>query len=219
MMWFDKHNPNAIFADRRKENHILCDGRVLEINPDMVFDFTKIPFADNTFSLVVFDPPHLVKLGENSWMAKKYGKLFSGWEEQIKAGFDECMRVLKPNGTLIFKWNESQISVNRIIEIIGVTPLFGHPSGKHGQTIWMTFLKEEHKRFDECLLDEDWHKGECCCNCANHIEDFHHCCVDGQPDGKCVCSEHKGWICISDPLRAQSGWSKHGFCELWTKKL
>jgi hypothetical protein len=51
------------------------------------------------------------------------------------------MRVLKPNGTLIFKWNENQIKVNRVIEAIKQQPLFGHPSGKNGQTIWMTFLK------------------------------------------------------------------------------
>lgn len=141
MMWFDKQNPNVLFADKRTESHVLCDGRALEIKPDVEMDFTEMPFADNTFSLIAFDPPHLNKLGKNSWMAKKYGVLLPTWETDIKAGFDECMRVLKPNGVLIFKWNENQIKVNRIIEVIGVKPLFGHPSGKHGQTIWMTFLK------------------------------------------------------------------------------
>ena len=53
------------------------------------------------------------------------------------------MRVLKPNGTLIFKWNEQQIPTSRIIEIIGQKPLFGHTSGKGGKTIWMCFLKPE----------------------------------------------------------------------------
>lgn len=142
MMWFDKQNPNTVYADVRTETHTLCDGRVLEVSPDIEMDFTDMAFADGTFSLVVFDPPHLVKLGEKSWMAKKYGKLFPGWEDQIKAGFDECMRVLKPQGVLIFKWNENQIKINKIIEVIGTRPLFGHPSGKHGQTIWMTFFKQ-----------------------------------------------------------------------------
>lgn len=104
-------------------------------------DFRAMPFEDNSFHLVVFDPPHLEKLGSKSWMAKKYGRLSPGWENTIKEGFDECMRVLKPDGVLIFKWNENQIKVNRIIQVIGVKPLFGHPSGKHGQTIWMTFMK------------------------------------------------------------------------------
>ena len=140
MMWFDKQNPNVMFADKRTETHILCDGRILKIEPEIEMDFTKMPFENETFSLVVFDPPHLNKLGKNSWMAKKYGVLLPSWVTDIKDGFDECMRVLKPNGTLIFKWNENQIKINKIIEVIGQKPLFGHPSGKHGQTIWMTFF-------------------------------------------------------------------------------
>ena len=143
MMWFDKQNPNTIYADKRTEKHILCDGRTLEISPDIEIDFTDMPFEDDKFSLVVFDPPHLEKLGTNSWMAKKYGQLFPSWETDIKAGFEECMRVLKPDGVLIFKWNENQIKINHIIEVIGKQPLFGHPSGRHGQTIWMTFMKTE----------------------------------------------------------------------------
>lgn len=141
MMWFDKKEPRTIYADKRTETHILCDGRTLNINPDITIDFTKMPFQDESFNLVVFDPPHLNKLGKNSWMAKKYGILLPTWETDIKGGFDECMRVLKKDGTLIFKWNENQIKINKIIEVIGVTPLFGHPSGKNGQTIWMTFMK------------------------------------------------------------------------------
>lgn len=140
MMWFDKSNPDALFADIRKESHVLCDGRSLEINPDVQINFTNLPFDDETFYLVVFDPPHLNKLGKDSWMAKKYGRLFGNWEDDIKQGFSECMRVLKTNGTLIFKWNEFQISINKIIEVIGHKPLFGHPT-RHGKTIWMTFLK------------------------------------------------------------------------------
>lgn len=143
MMWFDKQNKNTVYADIRTESHTLCDGRVLEICPDIIMDFTDMPFDNETFNLVVFDPPHLVKLGQNSWMAKKYGKLFPGWEDDIKAGFDECMRVLRTDGVLIFKWNENQVKINHIIDIIGVQPLFGHPSGKHGQTIWMTFMKNK----------------------------------------------------------------------------
>ncbi|MNY23561.1 hypothetical protein D3C86_1572330 [compost metagenome] len=51
------------------------------------------------------------------------------------------MRVLKCNGTLIFKWNEVQIPISRILELIPYKPLFGHTSGKNGKTIWMAFMK------------------------------------------------------------------------------
>jgi len=145
MMWFNKQNPDVIYADKRTEKHVLCDGRTLSISPDVEIDFTDMPFENETFYLVVFDPPHLVKLGQNSWMAKKYGRLLPGWEDEIKKGFSECMRVLKTHGVLIFKWNENQIKINELIKIIGQKPLFGHPSGRNGQTIWMTFMKIEPK--------------------------------------------------------------------------
>ncbi|MDU1906422.1 MAG: methyltransferase [Dysgonomonas sp.] len=141
MFWFDKGNPDAIFGDIRNESHTLCDGRALEIAPDIEMDFTDMPFPDETFFLVVLDPPHLVNLGRNSWMAKKYGVLPQNWQNVIRDGFNEGMRVLKKNGTLIFKWNETQIPVSEIIKTIGTQPLFGHKSGRQSKTIWMCFMK------------------------------------------------------------------------------
>lgn len=141
MFWFDKQNPNVLFADIRNEEHELCDGRTLEIKPDMQMDFTKMPFADGSFKLVVFDPPHFENLGKNSWMAKKYGVLFPTWRTDLKAGFDECMRVLEDYGILIFKWNEHRIKAADVIAVFGVQPLFGHTTGNKTNTIWMCFMK------------------------------------------------------------------------------
>lgn len=124
--------------DNRVFHDTLCDGRKLDIEPDIVGDFRNIPFDDNTFNMVVFDPPHLLKVGEKSWLAKKYGKLSETWQADLKQGFDECMRVLKPNGTLIFKWNEQQIKLKEILELIDYEPLFGN---KRSDTHWLTFMK------------------------------------------------------------------------------
>lgn len=98
-----------------------------------------MPFNDNEFKLVVFDPPHLVVAGEKSWLAKKYGKLDKEtWRDDIKRGFDECMRVLDTYGVLIFKWNEEQIKLPEILKTIGERPLFGD---RRAKTHWMTFMK------------------------------------------------------------------------------
>lgn len=140
MFWFDKHNAQTVFVDNRVLHDTLCDGRALDIEPDIVGDFRNIPFDDNTFSMVVFDQPHLLKVGENSWLAKKYGKLSDDWSQDLKQGFSECMRVLKPNGTLIFKWNEQQIKLSEILKIIGYKPLFGN---KRSDTHWLVFMKNE----------------------------------------------------------------------------
>lgn len=141
MFWFDKKHPNVVYVDIREEQHTLCDGRKLEINPDVVADFRSLPFENESFNLVVFDPPHLHKLGKSSWMAKKYGVLLPTWKNDIREGFSECMRVLKPGGVLIFKWNEDQITVKQVLSAIGESPLFGHPSGRSGKTKWMTYMK------------------------------------------------------------------------------
>ncbi|SEH78032.1 Methyltransferase domain-containing protein [Halobacillus karajensis] len=110
MFWFDKEHEDTLYMDNRQIREELCDGRKLEVNPDLVADFRDMPFEDESFYMVVFDPPHLLKAGEGSWLAKKYGRLDELWQFDIQQGFNECMRVLKKNGTLIFKWNEDQIS-------------------------------------------------------------------------------------------------------------
>ena len=148
MMWFNHNHPNALYVDCREVDNKLIweskDGktkRYLTVKPDVLANFENMPFEDNSFYLVVFDPPHLTRLGKTSWMFQKYGRLENGWEEHIRNGFWECMRVLKPNGTLIFKWSEVDIPVREVIKVIGCDPLFGHTTGKQGKTIWMTFMK------------------------------------------------------------------------------
>ena len=141
MFWFDKNNKDVLFLDNRKEKHILCDGRKLEIKPDKVMDFRNLKLKDNSFKLVVFDPPHLKTLGKKSWMAKKYGVLGKNWQEDLKKGFSECWRVLKTDGILIFKWSENEIKVKEVLDIFEKQPLFGHTTGRNGKTKWMCFMK------------------------------------------------------------------------------
>lgn len=141
MFWFDKDDERAVFNDVRSESHTLCDGRELVVSPDTRFDFKNLGFDDSSFKLVVFDPPHLEKLGEKSWMAKKYGRLSSQWRDDLKAGFNECFRVLENNGVLVFKWNETQIKVSEILSLTDKKPLFGHRSGKASKTHWILFIK------------------------------------------------------------------------------
>lgn len=120
---------------------VQCDGNVLNIQPDVQMDFRRMPFDEGTFRLVVWDPPHMKKLNDKTWMAQKFGVLSQSWEEDLKQGFSECIRVLKIEGILIFKWNEAQITLNKVLSLFPLKPLFGHTTGKHGRTIWVTFIK------------------------------------------------------------------------------
>ena len=97
-----------------------------------------MPYKDNSFKMVVYDPPHLIHAGERSWLGQKYGILPKDWPTYISQGFNECMRVLEPYGTLIFKWNEEQIKTSEILAKINYKPLFGD---KRSKTRWIVFMK------------------------------------------------------------------------------
>lgn len=140
MFWFNKENPDVTFMDNRELDTTFDGNRKLLIKLDVMADFTNMPFPDNTFYLVVFDPPHLKYAGKSSWLRKKYGVLPKEWHETINKGFNECMRVLKVNGTLVFKWSEDQITTAEVLKCIDYKPLFGH---RRGKTIFLVFFKRE----------------------------------------------------------------------------
>jgi len=147
-IWFNKNHPAAVYCDIREEeltgiwkNEYGQSERKCIVKPDIQCDFTDLPFEDESFCLVVFDPPHLRYSGENSWLAKKYGRLDEHWPEILHDGFRECMRVLKEDGVLIFKWAETDIPAQKVWKAIGQRPLFGHHSGKRSNTFWGCYMK------------------------------------------------------------------------------
>lgn len=149
MMWFDRQHQGVVFGDRRRETVTVTDRsngnasgtRRIEINPDVRLDFRALPYADNTFHLVAFDPPHLVHAGPRSWMGAKYGKLGADWRDDLRDGFAECFRVLKPAGTLIFKWSEVQIKVREVLALTPHAPLFGNTRVNARGTHFIVFMK------------------------------------------------------------------------------
>jgi SAM-dependent methyltransferase len=145
MFWYDKNNENTIYVDNRKVekgafknnwNPNWC------VKQDIETDFRNLPFEDNSFKLVVYDPPHLTSGSEKSVINMKYGILNKEtWKKDLIDGFKECWRVLDNYGTLIFKWNIANIKTSEVLKDFPEKPLFGDFTGKTGKTIWMTFLK------------------------------------------------------------------------------
>ena len=145
MFWFDKHQPDTLYIDNRiMPPTKQTNGATITVAPDIVMDFRKLDLPDNQFSLVIFDPPHILKrAGTRSWMKEKYGELDrETWQEDLRLGFAELFRVLKPGGILIFKWSEFDIMTKDILALTPVKPLFGHRSGKQQKTHWITFMKK-----------------------------------------------------------------------------
>lgn len=146
MMWFDSSDRRALFIDKRQETHemggLSDPGRSpVVVAPDLVADFTAMPFPDESFYLVVFDPPHIKasRAGPRGRFKKIYGVLPNDWQELLRAGFAECFRVLRPHGTLVFKWSEHCYPLSDVLALTPQRPLFGSRRGR--STHWCVFMK------------------------------------------------------------------------------
>lgn len=144
MFWFNKADPRALFVDKRSETLTDHSGKKpvqIVVNPDLLADFTALPFDDAAFSLVVFDPPHTF-CGPNGRTIKKYGTLPPAWRDMLRQGFRECFRVLCPGGTLVFKWNEHRVKLSTVLSLTDESPLFGQKVG-NTRTHWLVFHKSK----------------------------------------------------------------------------
>jgi len=86
-------------------------------------DFTKLPFKDASFEMVLFDPPHTVdsrntllgtlnpQAGSGPHLAAfKYGcyRNMTDLRKGVSQGALEAWRVLRSDGVMIFKWSNSE---------------------------------------------------------------------------------------------------------------
>lgn len=86
-------------------------------------DFTSLPFKNDSFDTVLFDPPHTIDtrntllgtLEPNTGLgphlgAFKYGcyRSVDQLRKGVYKGATEAYRVLKPGGVMIFKWSNSE---------------------------------------------------------------------------------------------------------------
>lgn len=149
MFWHNREHPNAIYLDNRQASYLLPDKstrggvRALTIRPTVQADFTNLPFRNDQFDCVVFDPPHLIGAGKNGWLAKKYGVLPSEWKDIVTRGFDEGFRVLRPNGMFILKWSSHSVKIGNVLALTVRQPLFGSQRNRHASTHWVMFAKED----------------------------------------------------------------------------
>ena len=116
----------------------MRDYRIYAVDFDGTLCFSSWPELGKANTNLI---NNLIKAKETAWLVKKYSKLDETWPQMLHDGFAECMRVLKPDGVLIFKWNEFDIPADKVWKAIGQKPLFGHHSGKKSKTFWACFMK------------------------------------------------------------------------------
>ena len=153
----NKARDDTLYIDRREEppgfQHADYDDLNMnpgyEVAPDEQQDFRDLPYADAEFNLVVFDPPHAVRSDGMETLrgvvTKKYGALHAEtWQADLEAGFNELFRVLKPGGTLVFKFADESADFDEVLSLAPTDPLFG-TSVNDGtvETRWFVFYKPE----------------------------------------------------------------------------
>lgn len=76
---------------------------IKEIKPMILADMKHLPFRDNIFDAIIFDPPHL-DTGLQSFMAEKYGSWgMVDTVRHLRAVNTEFPRVLRHGGLLLLK--------------------------------------------------------------------------------------------------------------------
>lgn len=147
----NKDRDDVLYIDKREEESgFWGEGRNEEIQPDEIQDFRDLPYKNNFFNLVVFDPPHYVdKNGMErleGLMKEKYGALRAEtWQHDIRKGFEELWRVLSPGGTLVFKFADTDIDFDKVLDLAPCPPMLGTTTKKNQntETRWFVFYKSK----------------------------------------------------------------------------
>lgn len=128
-------------------------------HPHIQASFECLPFPDNTFTLILYDPPFLVDrrsisghdyrrryfkdytVQEKSGYAGTPGNIgqkFGAWptrpalRKQLFRSFTELKRILHPDGQIIFKWTDSDASLKWALSLkngLEVERVFSRKSG------------------------------------------------------------------------------------------
>jgi len=92
-----------------------------EVEPDVCGNNERLPFRDNIFDVVVYDPPHVIREEHETYFRTEFGKRYWAWKSvrdfvnNIKKVNVEAYRVTKPNGIMVFKWIDRYIPIDRVL--------------------------------------------------------------------------------------------------------
>lgn len=152
----NKDRDDTLYIDRREDDNPLrreefgYKPRNYSIEPDEVEDYRDLPYDDESFNLIVFDPPHIVRNDGMKTLSgvsdRKWGNLHAEtWQEDLRTGFKELFRVLSPGGTLVLKFADVSADFDEVLSLTPHDPLFGTSvnNGKNVETRWFVFYKEE----------------------------------------------------------------------------
>jgi len=113
-LWPNKNPPETVFLDKERD---------LLIPPDVIASWRALPFRDNCFSCILFDPPNDPSWGSTSGHRDPKGRKARFWGNpasrrnlvsDIYHGQKEFARI---SPRLCLKWNETAITLEAILSL------------------------------------------------------------------------------------------------------
>lgn len=143
-LYIDKRSEDPGFLGREEYGY---NPRNYSIDPDEQQDYRDLPYDDESFNLIVFDPPHAIRESGMKQLSgvthRKWGCLHAEtWQSDLKNGFEELWRVLSSGGTLVFKFADESADFKEVLKLAPTDPLFGTSvRAASVETRWFVFYK------------------------------------------------------------------------------
>lgn len=163
-MWHTKDWQHIIYIDMEKK---------LTVKPTIFCLNTQTPFLDAQFDAIFYDPPHFFN-DTGSFYAipdkETYLKKWQGYGEipryyggdkyktqmalmsHIYKAQKEFQRILKPDGVLWLKWNETYITINTVLHLfdkwqvlLQIPVRLSNPNRTQKQTYWVCMHKKVYR--------------------------------------------------------------------------
>jgi len=99
----------------RKCPHLQVDGSDIVTRPDAAYDFRDLPYADESYDIVVLDPPYIHSPGNHTTdhryqnAATTKGMLHRDIRELYRDGMREAMRVVRSDGGQVWVKCKDQV--------------------------------------------------------------------------------------------------------------
>jgi len=149
-MWFQKNDKETVYLDKRKgvfEYETSPNSKLPQrifrarIFPTIKGDNRMLPFKNEVFDMILFDPPHQIghKTGIYYTLYDELNPL--SWTTDMIKTSKELFRVLKKGGFLILKWAELQKDLKTVLSFFPIQPLFGTNTSYKNRTWWIVFRK------------------------------------------------------------------------------
>jgi hypothetical protein len=98
----------AEWATSRRHDCVMSDSDIA-CRPAVVSDMRFLPFADESFEEIFFDPPHMIRndkwstMYQKNWRGFGFWRSRAEWENALRLCDSEFARVIRPGGVLHVK--------------------------------------------------------------------------------------------------------------------